>query len=235
MIAYLQCACTKFHKYVPGDYAQSGLHQSFLNSFQAGLMVPWIFCCNEYTLGGAIQAMDATEISGVDDMGLFCCREDPGADICCCKETKRPSEVLTAASTTGQLFEDFFHANVSRTDAQSGYFVSIDRTETNGSMGIEVGMFPNVDLGDWTTGGLKVYQINRGLVHKWNCSNPGMKVCENDVIVEVNSVKGSCKELLQEMEEKPVLHLHLLRPCDFEREVELTTGWSPPRSPVPFS
>merc|ERR1712137_687104 len=145
---------------------------------------------------------------------------------------KRPSEASTGTSTVvpsqeidALIAETHSHyyfdessleIDVTRVaDAQSGHFVRIDRTEKRQSMGLEVGIVKNVNLGDWTSGGLKVYLVSQGLVQRWNHDNPGLEVCVNDIIVEVNSVKGNGEELLKEIEREQVLHLRLLRPSDF--------------------
>jgi len=145
---------------------------------------------------------------------------------------KRPSEVSTATSTAVPLQEidallaeaqshcyfdeSSLEIDVTRVaDAQSGHFVRIDKMEKKKSMGLEVGIVKNVNLGDWTSGGLKIHLVSQGLVQKWNHHNPGLEVCVNDIIVEVNSLKGNGEELLKEIEKEQVLHLRLLRPSDF--------------------
>merc|ERR1712107_575234 len=80
--------------------------------------------------------------------------------------------------------------------------------------------------------GLKVDQINRGLIHEWNLSNPSMQVLENDIIVEVNSVRGDSNGLLEKIANESVLELRLLRPYGFEydfgTQVKLAPDWFPP-------
>jgi len=69
--------------------------------------------------------------------------------------------------------------------------------------------------------------VKRGLVSRWNKSHL-MKVDMDDIIVEVNSVRGSGEMLLEKIDKEMVLELRLLRPDDFEAQAELTSGFSSP-------
>jgi len=113
----------------------------------------------------------------------------------------------------------------------NGYFIRIEKKGIVG-MGIAISMLNNIGFGGWTSGGLKVDQINRGLIHEWNLSNPSMQVLENDIIVEVNSVRGDINGLLEKIANESVLELRLLRPYGFEydfgTQVKLTPGSFPP-------
>jgi len=55
---------------------------------------------------------------------------------------------------------------------------------------------------------------------------------ENDIIVEVNSVRGDSNELLEKITNESVLELRLTRPYDFDydfgTQVKPTPDWFPP-------
>jgi len=112
---------------------------------------------------------------------------------------------------------------------KSEYFIRIEKSKNKRVLGLQLGMLKKVKLGDWSSGGLQIEKLDHGLVYQWNLSNPSTQVCENDIIVEVNSVKGSSAELLQNMTNGPVLELRLLQAGNCETEADLgIPGWSAP-------
>jgi len=101
----------------------------------------------------------------------------------------------------------------------NGYLIRINQKNTSMPLGINTIVLQNVGLGDWTGGGLKISNIEPGLVDEWNFYNPTTQVCEDDVIVKVNSVRDNCEEMLKEMDE-PLLQMRLLRYQDFQARSE---------------
>merc|ERR1712107_831850 len=98
--------------------------------------------------------------------------------------------------------------------ADDGYLIHVEKTKGGKSMGLELGIVKNVGFGDWTSGGLKVKKVRGGLVREWNWWHT-TKVRTGDIIVEVNSVRGSGEALLKKMENETVLELRLLpHGCD---------------------
>merc|ERR1712211_48670 len=91
------------------------------------------------------------------------------------------------------------------------YLIHIERTRNGMPWGLELGTIKNVELGNWTSGGLLVNHISGGLVREYNWCH-AKKVRTGDTIVEVNSVRGSAEELLEKMEDEMVLELRLLPP-----------------------
>mmetsp|Transcript_6117 Transcript_6117/g.16375 ORF Transcript_6117/g.16375 Transcript_6117/m.16375 type:complete len:140 (-) Transcript_6117:85-504(-) len=59
---------------------------------------------------------------------------------------------------------------------------------------------------------LKVKNVKDGLVKTWNANNPHLTVKNNDMIVEVNGVKGSSEQLLQVIANAPTLEVTVNRP-----------------------
>merc|ERR1712007_239832 len=87
--------------------------------------------------------------------------------------TRRLSEASVSSSAVGaSTFEFDGTADVS---IESGYLIRLEKTRKRKSMGLELGIVKNVGLGDWTSGGLRVQNVNRGLVRRWNQSH-SMKV-----------------------------------------------------------
>jgi len=137
---------------------------------------------------------------------------------------------MSEASTRGQ--SSIASSTVGESEfagtADGEYLIQIERTKKRKSMGLELGVVKNVGRGDWTSGGLKVKNVHRGLVGQWNRSH-SMKVCTGDIIVEVNSVRGSGEALLEKIANEMVLELRLLRPGELDQEPN--DGWSPPLTP----
>lgn len=139
-------------------------------------------------------------------------------------QTKRLSEILTKRLQEGSIAA----RTAEEPPFEGGYLIRVEKTKRKMLLGIEVGLLVCIALGDRISGGLKVNQINRGLVHQWNLSHPSVQVCENDIIVEVNCVSGDCEELFEKLTQESVLQLRLLRPSDFETQAEPILGWSSP-------
>jgi len=111
------------------------------------------------------------------------------------------------------------------------YFIDVKKTKRGDSFALDVGSVRNVGLGGWTSGGLIVKRVKRGgLVRRWNRShtNTVEQVCTDDIIVEVNSVKGSAEVLLKKMENETDFKVRLLRPDYFDAPEEYGWGTPPP-------
>lgn len=132
------------------------------------------------------------------------------------REKRAASDVSTVFCAAERAVVQEVTPTVADLPVERGYIILIDRTKRGKrSMGIEIGKVQTLGLRDWEGGGLRVKQVKQGLVRQWNLSNPDVQVCENDVIVEVNSERGNCEHLLQKMTDEPVLRLRLVRPSDF--------------------
>jgi len=123
------------------------------------------------------------------------------------------------------------HFNPSKTFTE--YFIDVKKTKKVDSFALDVGSVRNVGLGGWTCGGLIVKDVKRGgLVRRWNRSHTITveQVRTDDIIVEVNSVKGSPDVLLKKMENETNFKLRLLRPDNVDIPEENERGESTPSS-----
>lgn len=145
----------------------------------------------------------------------FCCQDSRVSQI------EKVDTPLNGAAIVGTIDDSLKTAVGSpdvdeNTDDQrkpdDGYLVSIQKKS---DLGMVLGTVKELNLGSWTTGGLKIQKIRKGPIRKWNKAHPGEEVRENDLIVEVNGIAGSCNKLLDEIANARELNLRLLCPDSF--------------------
>lgn len=59
---------------------------------------------------------------------------------------------------------------------------------------------------------LRVKLVKEGIIQDWNNQQTDLKVCEDDLLIEVNGVSGDCQALMEAIEKESSLRLLFSRP-----------------------
>eukprot|EP00421_Protoceratium_reticulatum_P003738 CAMPEP_0168362502 /NCGR_PEP_ID=MMETSP0228-20121227/3211_1 /TAXON_ID=133427 /ORGANISM="Protoceratium reticulatum, Strain CCCM 535 (=CCMP 1889)" /LENGTH=1637 /DNA_ID=CAMNT_0008375205 /DNA_START=24 /DNA_END=4937 /DNA_ORIENTATION=+ len=89
-----------------------------------------------------------------------------------------------------------------RTSAKGEFSITLDRTA-----GSNLGAQVNPSDGK----ALLIESVLGGLLKDWNAANPRDQVCKGDSIVEVNGIRGSSVQLLEECKQRKILQVRLRR------------------------